>query len=46
MTFTSIDFQLLAVVIIMVLSILLGCAWLVWKFGPHIDKEELKKNVP
>jgi len=44
MIFTTADIQL--IIIIMLLTILLGCAWLVWKFGSHIDEEALKKNAP
>lgn len=44
--FTRSDIQLLIIIVFMLLVVLFGCAWLVWKFGPHIDEEALKKNAP
>lgn len=46
MTFTEIDIQLIFIAAFILLVVLVSVFWLNWKFGPHIDEEALKKNVP
>lgn len=46
MNLTKEDYEIICIGVAILLIVLSSVYWLIWKFGPHIDEEALKKNVP